>query len=234
MSIYVCGDTHFPHDGWKLTNRHWPEQRQLNKNDYLIILGDFGMIWNAIPDKEELYIKKELSKRKFTTLFLDGNHENFDRLEQLPEIDMLGGKVGVYTDSIYHLKRGYVYDICGKKIFTFGGAMSTDKVYRTFGVSWWKQETQTKEEEDFAYDNLEKVDFKVDHVLTHAAPKSIVSQFTFIDPERHNDPVARFLDILRCRVEFDSWHFGHYHKDLVIEDKFHLHYNEEPYLLVEG
>lgn len=229
MSIYVCGDTHWGHDHHKITVRNWPDQKELTKDDYLIVAGDFGLLWMAEADKQEKYWIRELQARKFTTLFIDGNHENHARLRNLPEIDMFGGKVGVVADGIYHLKRGYVYTICGKTIFTFGGALSTDKEWRTVDVSWWADETQSKAEEDFAFDNLEKVDYKVDHVITHAAPKSIVSTFKFIDSERHNDPVAKFLDHLRCKIQCDTWHFGHYHSDLLIQDKFYLHYNNEPF-----
>ena len=40
---------------------------------------------------------------------------------------MFGGQVGVLNESIFHLKRGYVYTIGEKKIFTFGGGYSIDK-----------------------------------------------------------------------------------------------------------
>lgn len=233
MSVYVCGDTHWGYDHSKLTTKRWPEQKELTKDDYVIVAGDFGLLWEYKGQtKEEAYWTKELQARKFTTLFIDGNHENFTRLEALEEIDMFGGKVGVVADGIYHLKRGYVYTICGKTFFCFGGALSTDKEHRTVDMSWWVQETQTKAEEEFAFDQLEKVNYKVDFVITHTAPKSIVSQFTFIDPERHNDPVAKFLNHLRCKIECESWHFGHFHEDIVIEKKFHLHYNNEPLKLV--
>ncbi|MCK5017956.1 MAG: metallophosphoesterase, partial [Candidatus Peribacteraceae bacterium] len=109
MSVYVCGDTHFGYDDWKLNNRNWPLQKDLTKDDYLIITGDFGLLWDAEPTKQEIFNTKVLANRKFTTLFVDGNHENFTRLDALEEIDMFGGKVGKVCDSIYHLKRGYVY-----------------------------------------------------------------------------------------------------------------------------
>jgi hypothetical protein len=232
MSVYICGDTHFGIDHHKITSKNWTEQRKLTKEDYLIVAGDFGLLWDMEQTKQEKYLTRELQARKFTTLFVDGNHENFTRLNAIPEIDMFGGKVGVVGDGIYHLKRGYVYTICGKTFFCFGGALSTDKQWRTAGISWWADETQTKAQEEFAFDQLEKVNYKVDFVVTHAAPKSIVSTFKFIDPERYHDPVAHFLNHLRCKIECKSWHFGHYHEDLLIEDKFYLHYNSEPFKVV--
>lgn len=94
-----------------------------------------------------------------TTLFIDGNHENFDRLNKYPEIDMFGGKVGKIEEGIYHLKRGYVYEIQECKILTFGGANSIAKHTLTEGVDWWKEEKFNYNESNRAFDNLEKHNF---------------------------------------------------------------------------
>lgn len=48
--------------------------------------------------------------------------------------------------------RGEIYLIEGKKIFTFGGAFSHDKMYRREGISWWEDELPTKEECEYATD----------------------------------------------------------------------------------
>ena len=63
---------------------------------------------------------------KFTTLFVDGNHENFDRLYSYPIIEWHGGKVHKINSSIFHLMRGEIYEIDNKKIFAFGGASCHD------------------------------------------------------------------------------------------------------------
>jgi len=76
--IYITGDTHIPIDIQKLNTKNFPEQYQMSKDDYLIICGDFGGIWNK--SAEELYWLKWLNNKSFTTLFIDGNHENFDLL----------------------------------------------------------------------------------------------------------------------------------------------------------
>ena len=43
MKIYVTGDTHIPIDISKLNMREFPEQKELTREDYVIILGDFGL-----------------------------------------------------------------------------------------------------------------------------------------------------------------------------------------------
>ena len=120
--IYVTGDTHADLDIGKLAVRFFPQQKNLTKDDYLIICGDFGLVWD--DSKRERYWQKWLSDKNFTTLWVDGNHENFDYLSTFPLTDRFGGKVREITPSIYHLDRGQVLTIDGKKIFVMGGASS--------------------------------------------------------------------------------------------------------------
>lgn len=230
MSVFVCGDLHVPIDVSKITVSYWPLQKDLTKDDYLIVTGDFGLLWADIPDKEEKYWTRQLTARKFTTLFIDGNHENFNRINALPEIDMFGGKVGVVCDGIYHLKRGYVYTIDGKTFWCFGGAESTDRQYRKENVSWWPQEIPSAEEMAFGISQLEAHNWCVDRVITHAAPKSIVALIGY--KERIADPVSEFLETLKYRIQCKKWHFGHYHLDMMVEGKYMFHYNEEPFWVV--
>lgn len=63
--IYVTGDTHGPvslgrmsMDGYsrRLNRDSFPEQRKMTKEDYVIICGDFGGVWNfAMGSREERY-----------------------------------------------------------------------------------------------------------------------------------------------------------------------------------
>lgn len=229
MSVFVCGDTHGSHDFSKLNTTLWPEQKKLTKNDFLVVLGDFGVIWSHIPDKEEKYLLRQYSGRNFTTLFIDGNHENHDRLDKLPVTEMFGGKVGVVNDSVIMLKRGEVYTIEGNKIFCFGGAMSTDKLYRKEFVSWWSQEVPSYDEMNQAMDNLDNHGWSVDYILTHTAPSYIVNDIGYT--ERINDPTSVFLERVGRDIAFRSWHFGHFHKDEIYQDKYCCHYNSRPYQL---
>ena len=174
--IYITGDTHCPEDIHRLNTSGFPEQKNLTKNDYVIICGDFGGVWypeDSKYHKEDLYWQKWLREKPFTTLFVDGNHENHYLLSQLPEVEMFGGTIGKVCDSVYHLKRGQIYTIDGKKFFCFGGAKSIDKEWRVEGLSWWPEEMPSKAEMDYGLVTLEKHDFKVDYILSHCAPSSI-------------------------------------------------------------
>ena len=112
--VYTCGDTHGGHDMRKLNSKNWKEGKTLTKSDFLIQLGDFGCLWyphgSQKQKKDDHHWQRWLNNKKWTTLFIDGNHENHDQLAELPEVEMFGGMVGKVSDSIYHLKRGYVYN----------------------------------------------------------------------------------------------------------------------------
>ena len=51
--IYVTGDTHCPIDIRKLSTKNFTEQRNLTKDDALILCGDFGAVWDG--GKEDLF-----------------------------------------------------------------------------------------------------------------------------------------------------------------------------------
>ncbi len=231
MAVYVCGDIHIPsvRDFKKLTSKWWPEKKDLTKDDYLIILGDVGLIWYELTHHrivEEIYWKKWFQDAPFTTLFIDGNHENHPRLQELERVKMFGGTVGKVSDNIFHLRRGEIYTIEGKKIFTFGGASSWDKSSRTEWIDWWSGEVATWTETEFALENLENNGSSVDFILTHTAPKDIGSML--VGEKVEGDPTCDFLSFIAQYVNFKEWHFGHFHMDKQISSKYFVHYNGKP------
>ena len=206
--VFVTGDLHGHIDIHKLNAKNFPLQRELNKDDYVIVCGDFGLVWGGRNSKSDAYWQKWLNDKPFTTLFIDGNHENHELLQQYPVSEWHGGKVHTIQPSVIHLMRGQVYEIEGSKVFTMGGASSHDKKYRKEGVSWWPQEIPSKEEYKEAEQNLAAVDWKVDVVLTHCAPTSLQSLISF---GYKQDALTHFLDEVNSRLQFDKWYIGHYH-----------------------
>lgn len=78
--IYATGDTHGNFERFK--PEHFPEQTDMTKDDYVVICGDFGGVWdNSKKEQRQLDWLESLS---FTVLFVSGNHENFDRLAKYP------------------------------------------------------------------------------------------------------------------------------------------------------
>ena len=222
MSIFLTGDTHIPIDTNKLNSSHFPEQKNLTRKDYLIVLGDFGLLWHE--DKSYYWWKKWLEERKYTTRWLDGNHENHTWIDSLPESEWHGGKVHfVSENNLIHLMRGQVYTIDNKKFFTYGGALSVDKHLRIPDISWWTREEGSFAEEQEAIANLEANDYKVDYVLTHTCPDELLQpmfHFSSIQPSA----TGRFLDYVARTTKYQDWYFGHHHVDKNY-GKFHCLYN---------
>lgn len=134
-TIYIFGDTHGVVDAKKLFLIY----ESCRKDDFIIICGDFGVIWSDEVDSNESILIKELKKLPCEILFIDGNHENFNRLAKPKNIKRFGGNVGEYIkNKCFHLKRGEIYNIAGKNIFTMGGAKSIDIAYRERNISWWE------------------------------------------------------------------------------------------------
>lgn len=229
--FYITGDTHGVTDWEKLNTTNFPEQKYMSDYyDFLIIVGDFGGIWDGA--EQDRYVLKAYNQRKFTTLFIDGNHENHDLLDKYPVEEWNGGKVHKISDRVIHLMRGQVYNIFGTTFFTMGGAESTDKEYRKEGESWWAREMPSDEEYEEALRNLEKVNFEVDIVLTHCAPEgyigknmravynSDISRLLANNMagvvDRSGNRLTKFFDelITEHGLKFRHWYFGHYHRDL--------------------
>jgi hypothetical protein len=207
--IYVTGDTHG--DFRRLSSSNFVEGKTLTKDDYVIILGDFGLIWSFIPDKEENWWCKWLNDKPWTTLFLDGNHENFDRLNKLETVTRFNNDVGKYSDSIYHLRRGRIYTIDNVTLFAFGGAVSIDKALRTPYLSWWPDELPNHSEMSYGINELEKHNYNVNFILTHDTPSFIPKYFY-----RHTaelSPLNTYFDYVYDNTVFDMWYAGHYHEE---------------------
>lgn len=239
--ILFTGDTHRAYDLDKV-QRLGSVLRDPGKpmDNYLIIAGDFGGVWKKPDSKrkrinsEDLkFIEETFKDKPFTTLFIDGNHENHAVLNSLPKYKKWGGQVHRITNYCYHLLRGEVYTIQGYKIFTMGGAMSVDAEFRIPGVSWWAEELISQEDYDRAIANLARHNNTVDYVVSHTCPDSITKIIEqelppFIWGEQQKDPSCEFLEKLRSTVSFKEWMFGHFHidKNIVYDNtQFHALYN---------
>lgn len=244
MAIFITGDTHGDFRRFSATN--FPEQKSLCKEDYVIICGDFGGVWDE--SKEENYWLDWLNKKPFTTLFVDGNHENFDLLNQLPTEKWNGGKVRFVRDSIMHLTRGQVFNINGKKFFALGGASSHDiqdgileqddpffifkrkqldarmASYRINHVSWWKEELPSDEEYETALKSLKANNWQVDYILSHCLPLSVIN--TFGAGLYSHDKLTEFMEEVKERCDFKKWFCGHYHDNRKILGKHILLYEQ--------
>ena len=229
--IYLTGDTHGTINEGKLF-----KTPHIKADDYLIIAGDFGYIWYQDRNEpEELKALERLSHLPYTLLFIDGNHENFDRLlsDEFETVERFGGPVKRVRDNIFYLMRAEEYLIENKRIFALGGAMSTDKEFRTPRLSWWEDEIPDSKTLKRA-EALIKSRKHFDMVLTHAAPQQTVdklySEGLLLSRQRKYDPLSVFLESMLSYISFDYWFCGHYHLDMTypLSDsrKIQLLYND--------
>ncbi len=241
--LFITGDTHG--DFRRFSADIFPEQKEMTKDDYVIVCGDFGL-WH--DTKEERYWLNWLDEKPFTTLFVDGNHSNFDRLYNMPPREFSGGQAHFIRDSVIHLMRGQIFDIAGKRFFTMGGASSHDisegilepgdpefkrkrkaldskmALYRVNHISWWKEELPCIEEYETARRNLDACGWRVDYIVSHCCPSSVMDIISGGSYQR--DQLTDFFDEINERCAFDYWFFGHYHDNRAIMRKYILLYEQ--------
>ncbi len=231
--ILITGDTHGEYDVQKLSNNSHKAAEKfkgMTKDDYLIICGDFGFVWDG--SKTDTWWLNWLEEKPYTTLFIDGNHENFDLLNAYPTENWHGGTIHRIMPSVLHLMRGQVFTLQGRTFFTMGGAESHDLVRRMRGKSWWQEELPCSREYKAAWQNLNKHKMRVDYILTHSLPSSI-QQEVFPEDLYAVNHLTDFLDEVQKKVRYRAWYTGHYHLDGMHPDypRIHLIYDNIKRLL---
>ena len=216
--VYVTGDMHGDIERFKDK-----AIRRLRRNDTLIITGDFGFIWNG--SEEERKILEWIGKRKFTTLFIEGTHDNLNLLSQYPVQRWNGGDVHVVSGRLMHLMRGQVYTIEDDRYFAMGGGESSDADTREPGVTWWPEEMPTMEEVEQARQTLAGLNFVPDYIISHECPTSIANCLVMDRRPRINLAVA-FFDQMQQLCRYKKWFFGHYHMDKHIPPHYYALYHQ--------
>lgn len=240
--IFVTGDCHG--DYKRFSVRSFPQQQEMDRRDLVIIAGDFGY-WDHSTEQE--YWMKWLADKDFTIAFVDGNHENYDMLAELPVECWKGGKAQFIRENVIHLMRGQMYRIQGKRFFTFGGARSHDirdgileaddpklrrkvqvleragALYRINHLSWWKEEMPGQEEYEEGRRTMEENEWTCDYVISHCAPSSVQALFSL--GEYKPDELTGYLEELRSRCRYNHWFFGHYHRDEPVDEKHDILYH---------
>lgn len=215
--VFVTGDIHGYLDIRKLNSKNFPKGRSLTKEDYVIICGDFGLVFWETPTPEEEYWLEWLNNKKWTTLFIDGNHDNIKRIRNIyPTCKFLGAKCHQIKKSIYHIERGEILIINNKKIWCMGGAVSVDKQDRTENVDWWAEEKPSAFDRVIGLNNLNINSWTVDYIITHSLPTDVVLKCF---PEYKSDDFTDYLSTVSEMTTFQKWYTGHYHIDSNIYDK---------------
>lgn len=245
MSIWVTGDIHG--NPTRLSTDNFYEQKEFSRNkdeNFVIILGDFGLVWSRDgKNPQEKYWLDWLENKPFTTIFVDGNHEGFNRLYSYPIKEWHGGKVHEIRPHVLHLMRGEIYTIENKTFFAFGGASSHDvqdgildyndedwrekakalehqgkRMYRVKDLTWWEQELPTKKEMQHGLDKLKEYGNEVDFIITHSPSTSelyLMGGKGLYQP----DILTNYLEEIKATTKYKRHLFGHMHVNKSINDK---------------
>lgn len=242
--IWITGDLH----GGETICHISSHQFRGDKGDIVLCAGDLGGVWyhdyhtNEKHRRQEDYFLESHLQQRFLWLAVDGNHENFARLfgGEFPLVEIFSGQAYKVREHVYYLKRGSIFTIEGKTFLAFGGANSHDRFGskartlawgggcdyvppRKEGIDWWPEEIPSADDFENACSNLDKVGWKVDHVVSHTCPVSL--RLLFGGQGRPADPTETILqDLWDKGLQFNSWHFGHFHVERQI-DKFICHYD---------
>ena len=234
--IYITGDTHS--DFRRFQKSIFPEQKEMTKEDYCIIAGDFGGVWYGVNDKAhrkaENYNLDELNDRSFTTLFVPGNHENYARLmsDEFPLKEWNGGMVKEIRSSIYMLMRGEMYEIDGAKFFAFGGASShdiSDGILDGDDPDWQTKAKQLNRQGKYMY-RVKGISWWEEELPTEEEMRhglDVLNQndwktdfvITHCAPSstqallgfHDNNVLTKYLEEIRQKLTYKRWFFGHYH-----------------------
>ena len=241
--IFVTGDCHGEYGRFSV--RGFPQQKEMDRTDLVILAGDFGY-WDRSP--EQKYWLDWLEQKDFTVGFVDGNHENYDMLAELPVESWNGGKVQFVRENVIHLMRGQMYRIQGKRFFTFGGARSHDirdgilerddpdlrrkvqalekkgGLYRINHLSWWKEEMPDMAEYEEGRQCMERYGWACDYIISHCAPSSIQAVLSL--GEYKPDELTKYLEEIHRKCHYRTWFFGHYHRDEQVAERHRLLYHE--------
>lgn len=132
--IYVTGDLHREVDIDKL----YKIAKLDTVPNIVLIADDFGGgQYSAGPLKMAYNLNSTTGVFKVPVIYslkiitCPSNHENYDTISMLPKTKAYGGRTVKLYDNIELLDRGYFFTIEDKKIFSQGGAMSSDKQFRT-------------------------------------------------------------------------------------------------------
>ena len=246
--IYLTGDTHA--EFARFTSKKMKAKSlNLTADDYIIICGDFGLCWKK--DSTFEYYCKVFAEKPYTLLWVQGNHENYDMISEYPIEVWHGGKVRhIVRNKIILLERGQIFEIDGKTFFTFGGASSHDiqggvldrndidfdyfrrkaidseLPFRILHESWWPQELPSLEEMEEGKENLSKVNYRVDYVITHCCATSLHKKLE--EPPIHvyeADYLTDYFQSIEEKLQYKHWYFGHYHMDRDIDENHTLLYH---------
>jgi len=236
--IYITGDCHGEVLQRFSYNKH-PFLKNLTANDTIFVLGDIGLYWPNY-EKETEYQLTNINK-PWKTIFIAGNHDNYDFIETLPIVQpnfLISGTIR-QDKQFYWIDKSCILKIDNKIILCIAGAKSHDSKYifekeeksfikiakrrnlpyRINHITWWNQEEIDIKDVRATLKNYGSN--KVNYIMSHDAPahfNNIAKKIDIYNDYEDNEGEL-FLEELDQTLDFDYWYHGHYHfEDYIYEN----------------
>lgn len=242
--LYVKGDIHG--NVYELTQAC--ELSHLTREDYLVVTGDCGIPfgYNSPHFDMNKFQRQleELNSLWYNVVFIAGNHDDYDFIEQLPKVNMFNNDnvrqmvgCGITLDNVWYIDTPGVYDIAGKHCLIIPGADShdiqegildpdepnfeetLDTYCRTryfFRIKHWSWWPQEAIDTGYIEEHLEELSNDYfDLILTHDCP----TEFSKLNNNRYPSTEGEeALQQVYQNVPFTMWFHGHMHYDRWYKD----------------
>ena len=135
--IYITGDTHS--DFSRFSNKKLNGQgMKLTEEDYVIVCGDLGLCW--AKDGTFKYYCKIFAQKKFTILWIQGNHENYDMIAEYPIEKWHGGNVRhIVRDKVILLDKTVLKQGTAKEVYS---SKEYERVFAVQDERWIREEDE--------------------------------------------------------------------------------------------
>lgn len=218
--IFITGDTH---GSYSRIVRFCEDIGSLNEKDIMIVLGDTGLNYYG-DGRDEKKKNKVSAKVPVTMFFIHGNHDLRPQTIKTYHQKNWRGGVVFYEEARPNLlfaKDGEIFDFQGKRTLAIGGAYSIDKEFRLQnGYLWFADEQPSPQIKEFTEMQLQKVNWRIDTVLSHTCPLRYEPREAFFDSVNQNEvdkSTEVWLDSLENRLTYRRWFCGHFHIDKKID-----------------
>lgn len=186
--------------------------KSCGKPSQIIQVGDLG--FGSWQGKTVKWNRKEHSDIPIN--FIDGNHENFDDLQNY-----------VSENNINHIARGTSLEIDGLRFLFCGGATSHDRhggynpytnqkvKPRIEGYNWWREEKIASADIYRCLDTATP-----DVIVTHECPLEAFETLGILSDDAQAIDDRKLLQTLLDEFRPKTWIFGHYHEkmDFVVNE----------------
>lgn len=221
--IYITGDMH----GDINQMQQVMEKINCNKDNTLIVLGDFG--GNYYCNKKDNLFKDAINKYNINLFVIRGNHDaNPVNVNNIKTVEKYGniGYIQEEYPSIFYAENGLIYNIENNSFLVLGGAYSVDKWYRLEkGYKWFIDEQMSQDLQE----KILKSDInKVDVILSHTCPYPNIPKHLFlrqIEQSTVDNSMELFLSKIKTKIQYKNWFFGHFHSNEKIEENMYMLYD---------